>query len=245
MNDDDLILYYYGDGLDDAERAVIDAALRNDASLRERYGELRLSLDRLQEEPTVRAPADAVARWHRSIERAASVARVYARRRDRSWHLNSFAWGALAAACVAAIGLAYYGERNVPPTPVAERGDPVFDEGSSMPAVVPTSFARGVQVYLRDSRRDIVRLANDAGADRTLLLMDILRQNRLFEQAARNNGAEDVARVLRAFEPVLLRLASEDVSDEDAAALRAQLAFELNVVLTKLQQRESDDTESI
>lgn len=245
MNDDDLILYYYGDGLGDAERAAIDAALGNDASLSERYRELRLSLDRLQDEPAVRAPADAVARWHRSIERAASVPRADARRRERPRDFQSFAWGALAAACVALGLAAYYVERNVPPTPVADMGEPALDEGSSLPAGVPASFARGVQVHLRDSRRDIVRLADDAGADRTLLLMDILRQNRLFEQAARSNGAEDVARVLRAFEPVLLRLASEDVSDEDAAALRAQLAFELNVVLTKLQQRESDDTESI
>ena len=75
--------------------------------------------------------------------------------------------------------------------------------------------------------------------------MTIIQQNRLFERMAKQNDARDLARVLRAFEPILLRLSSEDISAEDAAALQAQLAFELNIVLTKLARRASDDTQSI
>jgi hypothetical protein len=250
MNDDDLILYYYDDGLDDAEHAAIAAALENDPALAARYRELRLSLERFDEPPVIRPPAQAVARWHRSIEGAAAGERA-ARPTGRAWHLPSFAWGAVAAALVGAVAIGiYFEDRGSPAPPVAgttpeiplENQPPILTE---LPAVMPASFARGVQVHLRESRQGIIRLAADPDADRTLLVRDILRQNRLFEQAARDNGSEDIARVLRAFEPVLLRLASEDVSDEDAAALRAKLAFELNVMLTKMERRESDGTKSI
>ena len=246
MNDDDLILYYYGDGLDEGERAAIENALEHDAALAARYRELRLSLERFDQGPVIPPPAQAVARWHRSIERAAAGGRA-ARPAGRAWHLPSFAWGAVAAALVGAVAIGIYLEDRGPPaTPVADTTVKV-PTGIQPPLAqaMPVSFSRGVQVHLRESRQGIIRLAADPDADRTLLVMDILRQNRLFEQAARDNGSEDIARVLRAFEPVLLRLASEDVSEEDAAALRAKLAFELNVMLTKMAQRESDGTESI
>ena len=246
MNDNDLILYYYDDGLDEIERAAIATALENDAELAERYRELRRSLERFDERPVIRPPAEAVARWHRSLEHAAASERA-ARPNIRAWHLPSFAWGALAAALVGAVAIGIYLEDRGPSaTPVADTAPeiPIHDQ-PPMTAAVPASFSRGVQVHLRESRQGIIRLAADPNADRSLLVTDILRQNRLFEQAARDNGSDDIARVLRAFEPVLLRLASEDVSDEDAAALKAKLAFELNVMLTKMEQGESHGSKSI
>ena len=50
---------------------------------------------------------------------------------------------------------------------------------------------------------------------------------------------------MRAFEPILLRLAAEDVAPEDAESLREQLAFELKAMLTKYQQSPSEDATSI
>ena len=75
-----------------------------------------------------------------------------------------------------------------------------------------------------------------------MLILRIIEQNRLFESAANNSNSLKLARVLRAFEPVLLRLAADDLAPADAEALRAQLAFELNVVLTKLAAESSDDS---
>ena len=74
--------------------------------------------------------------------------------------------------------------------------------------------------------------------------MQIINQNRLYQRAAEQNEADDLARVLRAFEPVLVRLAAEDLSDTDAEALRAKLAFELNVMLTKLSRDTSNETDT-
>ena len=39
-----------------------------------------------------------------------------------------------------------------------------------------------------------------------------------------------------------MRLAAEDISPEEADALRAQLSFELNVMLTKLARETSKET---
>jgi hypothetical protein len=113
---------------------------------------------------------------------------------------------------------------------------------SARPDAIPAAFTRGLTVHLRDSRKQLATL--DSNADRTMLVLQLIEQNRMFEAAADNNNAPGLARVLRAFEPILLRLAATDIAPEDAAALRAQLSFELNVMLTKLANEPSDDTHS-
>ncbi len=105
---------------------------------------------------------------------------------------------------------------------------------------MPVVFQRSIQNYLRASEREITDLPMDAEADRLILILRLIEQNRLFEKAATQNNSPDLARVLRAFEPILVRLASDDIAPEDAEALRAQLSFELNVMLTKLTRDTSD-----
>jgi hypothetical protein len=76
---------------------------------------------------------------------------------------------------------------------------------------------------------------------RALLTMQLIQQNRMFERAAMQSNAQNLARVLRAFEPILLQLANEDIAPQDMEALRKQLAFELKVMLTKLETASSED----
>ena len=76
-------------------------------------------------------------------------------------------------------------------------------------------------------------------------MMQIIDQNRLYERAAELNGAPEIARVLRAFEVILVRLAEQDIAPEDAEALRAQLGFELKVMLTKMSRTTSKEAETI
>lgn len=249
MNDDSLILYYYEDGLDDAERARVATALARDPALAERYRALCHSLERFAEPPAVQAPAAAVARWHRSIDRAAGMESGATRGsnpgRNRRWHFPSFAWGALAAVIVLGIAVRLWFGNTEAPLTSAPQEEMIADDGSPALRAVPVSFSRGLAVHLRDSRQDLLRLAEDGDADRRDLLRDIVRQNRQFERAALDNNAEDVARVLRAFEPILLQLANEDLSEEDAAALKSKLLFELNVMLTKMSAGESQDAQTI
>jgi hypothetical protein len=103
-------------------------------------------------------------------------------------------------------------------------------------------FSRVLQVHLRDTQQDIATIPGSSAEERALLALQIVQQNRLFVQAAEHNNADSLARVLRAFEPILLRLAATDIAPEDAEALRAQLAFELKIMLTKLERGSSKET---
>lgn len=239
MNDDELILYYYEDGLSDAERLRIRTALEADASLRMRYARLCEDLARFDAPRPAAVPADMVARWQDSIDRAARLERQ-ALRPPRAFHLPSFAWGsAVAAALVLALGFWLAGNRSVEPIP----NGGLADSGATVTArSALAAFERGLEVHLQQSSRQLVGLPTDADEQRTMLIMRMVQENRLFETAAEKNGAEDLARVLRAFEPILLRLAADDVSPAEARALQAQLTFELNVMLTKLGRDVSEGT---
>ncbi len=107
------------------------------------------------------------------------------------------------------------------------------------------AFSRGLLVHFQESRNQLTGLDAGANGARSQLIMNIIQQNRLFERMATQNESPDLARVLRAFEPILTRLAADDISPEDAEKLQAQLAFELNIVLTKLARQVSDKTDSI
>ena len=122
---------------------------------------------------------------------------------------------------------------NVTPVPVA-----ITTESAG-------AFSRGLLVHFRDSREQLAGISPGMNGERQLLIQSIIDQNRLFERIAEQNDAGDLARVLRAFEPVLLRLAAEDISPEEAARLLAQLSFELGVVLTKLDRRVSNESDNI
>ena len=138
----------------------------------------------------------------------------------------SFAWGAaVAAALVLAVML---------------NRDPV-EPPLPMPTQTSTAFERGVQVHFRDTQHQLAAMPVESPRDRADLVMQIISQNRLFERAAEQNDADDLARVLRAFEPILVQLAEEDISATEARALRAKLAFELNVMLTKLSRDASNE----
>ena len=229
MNDDILVLYYYGDGLDDRERRRIAAALEADESLAARYADLCRDLELLAPGDSPEVPAHVMQRMHDTIDRIARPVLVRADPRPRSFSLPSFAWGAAVTAALAigiGIGVFLSGEPVVPDTP--DRG----------------AFARGMQVYLQDARQGLVAMPVSTSEDRTRLIMHIVEQNRLFESAAVQNDAPGLARVLRAFEPILMKLAAEDITPAEAEALRAQLAFELNVMLTKISRVSSNETQT-
>jgi len=229
MNDDTLILYYYDDGLTDEQRKQVESALAADSELAARFSALRKQLDAVAELEPLELPPHARQRMHDSIDRIARPVLADTRRPARTFSLMSFTWGAAVTAALA-IGIGIGVFLSAPDvTPLAGSGDP---------------FTRGMQVYLQDARREISTLPADATAERTRLIMRIVDQNRLFERAAEQNDSENLARVLRAFEPILLRLAAEDIAPDDAAALRAQLAFELGAMLTKLSRDSSKEIQT-
>jgi hypothetical protein len=186
-------------------------------------------------------PEHVVHQWHTAIDEAAALERQREQAQSKHWHPGSFFWGvAVTAALAIGIGIGM----NVANDEAAldAHHDPILVASTAQRSAVPVAFTRGLQVHLRDSQEQIANLSN--ATDRTTLVLQLIGQNRMFESAAENNGAPKLARVLRAFEPILLQLAATDIAPEDAEALRAQLAFELNVMLTKLARESSDDAQT-
>ena len=229
MNEDTLILYYFDDGLSDRERQRLAAALEADPKLAARYAALCRDLDMIADPDDVDVPSHVVQRMHDSIDRVARPVLVDAPAAPRSFSPLSFVWGAAVTAALAiGIGIGVYvSEETVPAQ--QSHADP---------------FVRGMQVYLQDARDDITAMPVDGADDRAQLIMHIVEQNRLFERAATQNQSADLARVLRAFEPILLKLASEDITPLEAETLRTQLTFELSVVLTKISRGSSNETQT-
>ena len=229
MNEDTLVLYYYNDGLSDRERRQVKSAIDSDAAIAAQYEQLCQQLNVMSEPDVPAVASHTVQRWHDSIDRAAQQTHKAEQRPVRSFNPFSFAWGAaIAAALVIGISL------------TMTRVEPGLEASASVPA----AFTRGVQVHFRDTYDELATMPMESAADRTQLILQIIDQNRLFERTAEQNNSQNVARVLRAFEPILLRLAADDIAPEDAEALRAQLAFELNVMLTKLSREPSNETHS-
>jgi hypothetical protein len=243
MNDDKLTLYYYKDGLTKDERLEVTNALAADAALAARYHSLCASLASMSDATPEALPGDMMERFHATIDRAAAIDRGREETPARPVHMLSFFWGAAITAALAVgigIGVWFGGTETASP----DAGVPSVVELAPESQAVPVVFQRSVQNYLRESERDIANLPVDAEADRLMLIVRLIEQNRLFEKAATQHNSADLARVLRAFEPILVELASDDISPEDAEALRAKLAFELNVMLTKLSRDASDGRET-
>lgn len=235
MNDDMLVLYYYGDGLRDGEKRVVRRALEQDPALAARYRELELQLGAIGDKAAEPLPDDLRQRLHATLDRAADLEQNRERRRP---HWSSFLLGAgLTAALAIAVGIGLRGTNETP-----------LDEPMAETQPVPTGhsavFDRAMKVYFRDSRLDVQSLPDTGNGERTAMIMDLVAQNRSFARLAAENDAPDLARVLRAFEPILTRLAAEDISAEESAALREKLAFELNVMLTRLTREASEYTTS-
>ena len=230
MNEDTLVLYYYKDGLSERERRQVEAAINADSAVAAQYETLCRQLNDMSEADVPAVPSHTVQRWHDTIDRAAQQTHNR-QQRARSFNPFSFAWGA-AIATALAIGIGI----NI--------ANIETDGITVAPLAVPAAFTRGVQVHFRDTYQELSVLPIGSTADRIALILQIIDQNRLFERAAEQNDSQGLARVLRAFEPILLRLAADDIAPEEVEALRAQLAFELNVMLTKLARKPSTEAQT-
>ena len=234
MNDDTLTLYYYNDGLSKRERQAVANAIATDPDVAERYAALSRELQQFDDPDAPRPPADMVQRWHDSLDRAAG----YEQQKGPTVHSWSFLLGAAVTAALAiGVGIGFFLAGDDPEiVPVVIEEIVATESGSS-------AFLRGLQVHLRDSERGLS--AFQESDNQAELILEILEQNKRFERAAELNDADNLARVLRAFDLVLVQLAAEDITEEDAEELRSKLLFELNVMLTKLSRETSDGQQSI
>ncbi len=229
-----LVLYYYNDGLSPDERRRVADRLNHDSVMRREYEQLCSSLDDI-------GSLDALHDGAGRRERLLGTIDQLARDNDRPIHpaANSGGWLlglALAATLVVGIAIGLRLDRS------AE------DPGTSVAATTSSDsepLARRVTNHLRSSQQSLLDITSRSDPERLLLVRDIVTRNRSFAEKARAQGDDQLARLLRAFEPLLLELAAGGASADDEALLRTQLLFELNVVLTKYGHETSNEAEAI
>jgi len=227
ITDDDLILYHYRDGLDASERARIGAALSEQPELAQRLQGLVTRLDAAAATPEVPVPAHTFKRWQVALERAANKDEVSDRRARRTARgfFTDRRWQAAAAVAVVALMLVIRVAVQSPPEQTAEIAPPAATEAAA--------YERGLKFHLASTEQQLAELGSATPEERTRLIETITAQNRMYALAAERAGEPQLARVLRAFAPILESLAH---GGGDSSASIAQLSFELRVMQGRLTQ---------
>ena len=216
ISDDDLLLYYYRDGLDSTQRARIGTALAEQPELARRLHRLVAQLDTVADMPEVAVPPHIQQRWENALGRLApanSKPRLFA----------AFHWQAAAAAVVAVVLLV-----TVQLLLRSPQEQPIADA-----APVQSAYERGLRWHLASAEQGLAKLDSAQPEERARLIAAIVEQNRIYALAAERANEPQLARVLRAFTPILESLAVEpgDASASDVA----QLSFELRVMQARLK----------
>jgi hypothetical protein len=222
ITDDELILYHYRDGLDADDRVRIGAALAAQPELARRLQELVNRLDAAAATPEVPVPMETMQRWRSALDaRARQPALKLPEHRKR---FAPAPWLAAAATIVVAIAAVIQFRDQSPSSP------PLVVEATA-PADTGSAYARGLQSHLASTERRLASLESASPEERARLVGTIIEQNRIYAQAAERAGEPQLARVLRAFTPILENLQQ---GGDDASESVDQLAFELRVIQGRL-----------
>jgi hypothetical protein len=155
-------------------------------------------------------------RWENALGRVAP-----AKRQPRPF--AAFHWQAAAAAVVAVVLLV-----TVQLLLRSPQEQPIADATRAQSA-----YERGLRWHLASTEQGLANLDSAQPEERARLIATIVEQNRMYALAAERANEPQLARVLRAFTPILESLAVEpgDASASDIA----QLSFELRVMQARLK----------
>ncbi len=227
IHDEELILYYYRDGLEPSQLRRIEAALRADPALKARYDALCRDLKKASAAFNDEAPRPGFeARIWRDFDRRVSA------RRSRHWRRRSMAYAAGIA--LLALGIGWSLGRLTAPV------------ATPHPLLAPRGSTRvlGVELvrHLESTERALL-VATVTPDDPELIreLADaLLREHRLYAAAATRAGRPDLAAFLRSLEPVLLRLAHSEALDGPEAVRKTivdrDLPFKIRAVAAKARR---------
>ena len=227
ISDNDLILYFYKDGLDAGRLAAIDAALLIQPDVRTRYEALVRMLGAVDAEPVAEPDADLAQRIWRRVEGRMDAATRQAE--STSWQarlqasLTSLLAPRLAFAATfllaLAVGLGYYAGRNSATGELGIRENAMAARVLDAYVVEHLRATEGLLLTAVNSDSAGVRAGN---SDLAATLVD---SNRLYAAAAARSGNTRLAEFLRQLEPVLIDLANQpaDAPVESLDGLRDYL----------------------
>jgi negative regulator of sigma E activity len=227
ISDEDLLLYYYRE-LEPTERARIGAALGEQPELSRRLHTLIARLDSAAAIPDVPVPEHAQQRWAAALDRARSSGARAAQPRSRFFARTG--WLAAAAAAVLAVALIFVFQqgKQSPAEQMANNPAPASIPGVSEPGA---KYEHGLKWHLASTEQQLASLVEATPDERAKLVETIISQNRMYALAAERAGEPQLARVLRAFTPILENVAG---GHAETAASVAQLSFELRVMQARL-----------
>jgi hypothetical protein len=134
------------------------------------------------------------------------------------------------AAAVAAVALVVvFQSRHADTNRLAHDATPAVSEPADAEG---SAYENGLKFHLASTERQIAALGDATPEERARLIETLIAQNRLYALAAERAGEPQLARVLRAFTPILDDLAHG--RGETTAANVAQLSFELRVMQARL-----------
>jgi hypothetical protein len=226
INDEELLLYYYRE-LEAADRARVAAAIAADPQLAQRLAALVARLDAVAALPEVPVPAQVQRRWRVALDEAARGG-IRAVPGGRSFFSPPRWQLAAAAAAVVALVVAFQVMRApsaVNDPPVVANPGPAGDETGS-------AYEHGLKFHLASTERQLTNMGSATPEERARIIEVIMGQNRLYALAAERAGEPQLARVLRAFNPILEDLAKGRSESTDADV--SQLSFELRVMQARL-----------
>lgn len=227
ISDEDLLLYYYRE-LDAAERARIGAELASQPELAQRLHRLVARLDSVSASAEVPVPTAIQERWQEAL---AGAARGETRTAANARRFTQPRWLAAAAALgVVALVVTF---QVIQPKPTQIASDQTTAPVVPAPAAQDgKAYEKGLKFHLASTERQISALGDATPEERARLIEVIVSQNRLYALAAERAGEPQLARVLRAFTPIL-----EDVAagrSESTAGSLAQLGFEMRIMQARL-----------
>jgi hypothetical protein len=199
INDDDLILYHWRDGVDAERVAEIDSALAGSSALRAHYSTLQNTLALADALPEPAAPADFERRLWRRLQAQITVPA------PRAPTASSPRWvGAMACAVVCVVAASFLAGRHSVSPDIASAPAPDH-------AMATRVLDNYVAAHLRATEGLLMTAVNGndvaIGGDRELAAA-LVDSNRLYAQAAARAGNVRLATFLRQLEPVLIELAN-------------------------------------
>jgi hypothetical protein len=230
ISDNDLLLYYYRDGLDAAERERIASALSEQPELAARLHRLVAQLDAAAATPEVPVPEHVQERWRAALSRASTREAAPAEKPRREL-FSTFRWQ-IATAALAGVLLVVSVRVAMQSAPNGLDTTPSPVQTAAVGATDASAYERGLRFHLANTESQLATLDTASDEERIRLIETIIAQNRLYAIAAERADEPQLARVLRAFTPILERLA--DNSGDAAAGEIAQLNFEMKVMQARL-----------